>query len=86
MANIFNQTHAVITNREDFKVEVLEEVARVTLRDSAGNFVTLTITNDIKAYLAADLIRPEIQKETEGKAVRIFGVPRKLLEDLGFLR
>jgi len=86
MANIFNQTHAIIANREDFRVEVLDEVTRVTLRDSAGNFVTLTITNDVKAYLAADLIRPEIQKETEGKAVRVFGIPRKLLEDIGLLQ
>ena len=85
MSFIYNSTTAVITSKDDFKVEAQEATTEVIVGHGSANMIRLIISDDAKAHLVAELIRSEMEKELGGKrtVMKIFGIPKKLLDDLG---
>ena len=86
MSFIYNSTTAVITSKDDFKVEAQEATTEVIVGHGSANMIRLIISDDAKAHLVAELIRSEMEgdiKNLQGKTLKIFGIPKKLLDDLG---
>ena len=82
MTRIFNQTSVVVTAKDDFTVEKVGASTQVQISDQGGNNVTLVMSDEAKLHLVAELLKPEMS-DLQGKTVRIFGIPKKLLDDLG---
>ena len=86
MSFIYNSTTVVVTSKSDFEIKKQEATTEVTIGRGNNNMVRLVISDDAKAHLVAELIRSEMEgdiKNLQGKTLKIFGIPKKLLGDLG---
>lgn len=82
MTRINSGVVAAVTTKDGFKVKKSGKATLLSLSDQHDNQITLVLTDEAKLHLVAELLKPEMS-DLQGKTVRIFGIPKKLLDDLG---